>query len=193
MARRGTRTKPLRPTGVVSWCYCHYCSWYCTLDLADMRLRRSEANVEAPRADARRDSFTLCFQHGSWVGRLHRPEILLPHDIIAGSYAPLLPTRWVSKCRIMVRVIIFHLTLQTDVIKVRLMNDKDHRYKGVTDCVRSITMHEGPLAFYKVREQTPWLSFELSVRNRRALACAGQGYVSNSQRPAGEKALIQRF
>ncbi|EIN11785.1 mitochondrial carrier [Punctularia strigosozonata HHB-11173 SS5] len=36
-----------------------------------------------------------------------------------------------------------------DVIKVRLMNDKDHKYRGTMDCVRSIVTKEGPLALYK--------------------------------------------
>ncbi|EPQ54225.1 mitochondrial carrier [Gloeophyllum trabeum ATCC 11539] len=36
-----------------------------------------------------------------------------------------------------------------DVVKVRVMNDKERRYKGVVDCVRSIMVNEGPLAFFK--------------------------------------------
>lgn len=36
-----------------------------------------------------------------------------------------------------------------DVVKVRLMNDSGHVYKGVPDCVRTIMTREGPLAFYK--------------------------------------------
>ncbi|TFK46092.1 mitochondrial carrier [Heliocybe sulcata] len=36
-----------------------------------------------------------------------------------------------------------------DVVKVRVMNDKEHRYKGVFDCVKTIMVHEGPLAFWK--------------------------------------------
>jgi hypothetical protein len=36
-----------------------------------------------------------------------------------------------------------------DVVKVRVMNDKERRYKGVVDCVRQITAHEGILGFYK--------------------------------------------
>ncbi|KDQ52900.1 hypothetical protein JAAARDRAFT_39847 [Jaapia argillacea MUCL 33604] len=36
-----------------------------------------------------------------------------------------------------------------DVVKVRVMNDKERKFKGVFDCVRSIIVKEGPLAFYK--------------------------------------------
>ncbi|EPT04449.1 hypothetical protein FOMPIDRAFT_1034659 [Fomitopsis schrenkii] len=36
-----------------------------------------------------------------------------------------------------------------DVVKVRLMNDSGHMYRGVPDCVRTIITREGPLAFYK--------------------------------------------
>ncbi|KAH9832315.1 mitochondrial carrier [Rhodofomes roseus] len=36
-----------------------------------------------------------------------------------------------------------------DVVKVRLMNDSEREFRGVSDCVRSIMTREGPLAFYK--------------------------------------------
>lgn len=36
-----------------------------------------------------------------------------------------------------------------DVVKVRLMNDKERRYQGVSDCVKQIVQKEGPKAFYK--------------------------------------------
>ncbi|KAI0303464.1 mitochondrial carrier [Multifurca ochricompacta] len=36
-----------------------------------------------------------------------------------------------------------------DVVKVRVMNDKERRYKSVLDCVRTILRQEGPMAFYK--------------------------------------------
>ena len=36
-----------------------------------------------------------------------------------------------------------------DVIKVRLMNDKTHQYKGALDCVRQIMVNEGSFAFFK--------------------------------------------
>ncbi|KAI0262961.1 mitochondrial carrier [Gloeopeniophorella convolvens] len=36
-----------------------------------------------------------------------------------------------------------------DVVKVRVMNDKERRYKSVLDCVRVMLRQEGPLAFYK--------------------------------------------
>ncbi|KAI0779878.1 hypothetical protein C8Q74DRAFT_1456295 [Fomes fomentarius] len=36
-----------------------------------------------------------------------------------------------------------------DVVKVRLMNDKTHQYKGTFDCIRQVIVHEGPLGFYK--------------------------------------------
>ncbi|CDO77620.1 hypothetical protein BN946_scf184946.g13 [Trametes cinnabarina] len=36
-----------------------------------------------------------------------------------------------------------------DVVKVRLMNDKKHEYKGTFDCVRQILVKEGPFGFYK--------------------------------------------
>jgi len=36
-----------------------------------------------------------------------------------------------------------------DVVKVRIMNDKERRYKGVVDCVKTIMINEGPLAFWK--------------------------------------------
>ncbi|KAI0743363.1 hypothetical protein C8Q80DRAFT_1106739 [Daedaleopsis nitida] len=36
-----------------------------------------------------------------------------------------------------------------DVIKVRLMNDKAHRYKGAFDCVRQVMVNEGPFGFFK--------------------------------------------
>jgi hypothetical protein len=36
----------------------------------------------------------------------------------------------------------------SDVIKVRIHNDKERRYRGVVHCMR-VTAREGPLAFYK--------------------------------------------
>ncbi|TFY77956.1 hypothetical protein EWM64_g6055, partial [Hericium alpestre] len=36
-----------------------------------------------------------------------------------------------------------------DVVKVRVMNDKERRFKGVGDCVRTIMVQEGPGAFFK--------------------------------------------
>ncbi|KAI9059143.1 mitochondrial carrier [Trametes sanguinea] len=36
-----------------------------------------------------------------------------------------------------------------DVVKVRLMNDKKHEYKGTFDCVRQIMVKEGLFGFYK--------------------------------------------
>ncbi|KAI0656563.1 mitochondrial carrier domain-containing protein [Cubamyces menziesii] len=36
-----------------------------------------------------------------------------------------------------------------DVVKVRLMNDKKHEYKGAFDCVRQVMVREGPFGFYK--------------------------------------------
>ena len=37
----------------------------------------------------------------------------------------------------------------TDVVKVRVMNDKERQFKGISDCVRTFLRKEGPLAFYK--------------------------------------------
>lgn len=36
-----------------------------------------------------------------------------------------------------------------DVVKVRVMNDKDRRFRSVLDCVRIMLRQEGPMAFYK--------------------------------------------
>jgi Mitochondrial carrier protein len=36
-----------------------------------------------------------------------------------------------------------------DVVKVRIMNDKERQYRGVVDCVKTIMVKEGPLAFWK--------------------------------------------
>ncbi|KAI0050032.1 mitochondrial carrier [Auriscalpium vulgare] len=36
-----------------------------------------------------------------------------------------------------------------DVVKVRVMNDKEGQFKGVSDCVRTIWTKEGPMAFFK--------------------------------------------
>ncbi|KAH8079444.1 mitochondrial carrier [Cristinia sonorae] len=36
-----------------------------------------------------------------------------------------------------------------DVVKVRLMTDKHHQFKGALDCARQVLLHEGPMAFYK--------------------------------------------
>ncbi|EIM82640.1 mitochondrial carrier [Stereum hirsutum FP-91666 SS1] len=36
-----------------------------------------------------------------------------------------------------------------DVVKVRVMNDKERRYQGVSDCVKQMLQKEGPKAFYK--------------------------------------------
>ena len=36
-----------------------------------------------------------------------------------------------------------------DVVKVRLMNDKTHQFKGVFDCVGKIVAKEGLWGFYK--------------------------------------------
>ncbi|RDX45638.1 mitochondrial carrier [Lentinus brumalis] len=36
-----------------------------------------------------------------------------------------------------------------DVVKVRLMNDKTHQYKGAFDCVRQVMVNEGLFGFYK--------------------------------------------
>lgn len=35
------------------------------------------------------------------------------------------------------------------MVKVRLMNDKKHEYKGTFDCVRQIMVKEGVFGFYK--------------------------------------------
>ena len=39
--------------------------------------------------------------------------------------------------------------MSADVIKVRLMNDKTHQYKGAFDCIRQVMVNEGPFGFYK--------------------------------------------
>ncbi|KAI0633818.1 mitochondrial carrier [Trametes polyzona] len=36
-----------------------------------------------------------------------------------------------------------------DVVKVRLMNDKKHEYKGALDCIKQVLAREGPFGFYK--------------------------------------------
>lgn len=36
-----------------------------------------------------------------------------------------------------------------DVVKVRVMNDKERKYRNVLDCVRTMLKQEGPMAFYK--------------------------------------------
>ncbi|KAH9014170.1 mitochondrial carrier domain-containing protein [Lactarius deliciosus] len=36
-----------------------------------------------------------------------------------------------------------------DVVKVRVMNDKEHKFGNVLDCVRTMLRQEGPMAFYK--------------------------------------------
>ncbi|TCD71641.1 hypothetical protein EIP91_007388 [Steccherinum ochraceum] len=36
-----------------------------------------------------------------------------------------------------------------DVVKVRLMTDKHHEFKGALDCAGKVLLHEGPMAFYK--------------------------------------------
>ncbi|KAK7687123.1 hypothetical protein QCA50_009626 [Cerrena zonata] len=36
-----------------------------------------------------------------------------------------------------------------DVVKVRLMTDKERKLNGVVDCIRKIMVNEGPLAFFK--------------------------------------------
>ncbi|KAI0644406.1 mitochondrial carrier [Trametes meyenii] len=36
-----------------------------------------------------------------------------------------------------------------DVVKVRLMNDKNHEFKGAFDCVRQVMVKEGLFGFYK--------------------------------------------
>ncbi|KAI0318336.1 mitochondrial carrier, partial [Amylostereum chailletii] len=36
-----------------------------------------------------------------------------------------------------------------DVVKVRVMNDKERQYKGVSDCIKQMVAKEGPMAFYK--------------------------------------------
>jgi len=36
-----------------------------------------------------------------------------------------------------------------DVVKVRLMNDKERKINGVLDCVKTIMTREGPMAFFK--------------------------------------------
>lgn len=36
-----------------------------------------------------------------------------------------------------------------DVVKVRMMNDKTHQFKGAFDCVRQVLVKEGPFGFYK--------------------------------------------
>ncbi len=42
-----------------------------------------------------------------------------------------------------------HASRHTDVVKVRLMTDTHRELNGVLHCVRSILVHEGPLAFFK--------------------------------------------
>ncbi|EIW62568.1 mitochondrial carrier [Trametes versicolor FP-101664 SS1] len=36
-----------------------------------------------------------------------------------------------------------------DVVKVRLMNDKKHEFRGAFDCIRQVLAREGPFGFYK--------------------------------------------
>jgi len=36
-----------------------------------------------------------------------------------------------------------------DVVKVRVMNDKERKFNSVLDCVRTMLRQEGPMAFYK--------------------------------------------
>jgi hypothetical protein len=36
-----------------------------------------------------------------------------------------------------------------DVVKVRLMTDKNRQLNGVMHCVKTILVNEGPIAFYK--------------------------------------------
>ena len=38
---------------------------------------------------------------------------------------------------------------RVDVVKVRVMNDKERKFKSVLDCVRTMLRQEGPMAFYK--------------------------------------------
>ena len=38
---------------------------------------------------------------------------------------------------------------RVDVVKVRVMNDRERQFKTVFDCVRIILKQEGPMAFYK--------------------------------------------
>jgi hypothetical protein len=38
---------------------------------------------------------------------------------------------------------------RVDVVKVRVMNDKDRKFRSVLDCVRTMLKQEGPMAFYK--------------------------------------------
>ena len=40
-------------------------------------------------------------------------------------------------------------SMYIDVVKVRLMTDKNRQLNGVFHCIKDILMHEGPLAFYK--------------------------------------------
>lgn len=37
----------------------------------------------------------------------------------------------------------------SDVVKVRLMTDKNREIQGVMHCIRTILVKEGPMAFYK--------------------------------------------
>lgn len=39
--------------------------------------------------------------------------------------------------------------MSADVVKVRLMNDKKHEFKGAFDCIRQVLAREGPFGFYK--------------------------------------------
>lgn len=39
--------------------------------------------------------------------------------------------------------------MRSDVVKVRLMTDKHHKFSGALDCARKVLLHEGPMAFYK--------------------------------------------
>jgi hypothetical protein len=38
---------------------------------------------------------------------------------------------------------------RVDVVKVRVMNDRERKFKSVFDCVRIMLRQEGPMAFYK--------------------------------------------
>lgn len=42
-----------------------------------------------------------------------------------------------------------HALAFADVVKVRLMNDKKHEFRGAFDCIRQVLAREGPFGFYK--------------------------------------------
>ncbi|CAE6529868.1 unnamed protein product [Rhizoctonia solani] len=60
-----------------------------------------------------------------------------------------------------------------DVIKVRLMNDHERMYRGVSDCIIKTLRKEGPLAYYKGFGMC-WIRLG-SHTTLKGLACVGSG------------------